>query len=76
MILALTDNEPTNFFLLSANWKFQEIFRKNPKFEQKSQSVKFRIAEYILRIRNMSDSIITLDVGGQMFKTQISTLTK
>ena len=24
----------------------------------------------------MSDSIITLDVGGQMFKTQISTLTK
>ena len=24
----------------------------------------------------MSDSIVTLDVGGQMFKTQISTLTK
>ena len=27
-------------------------------------------------LENMSDSIITLDVGGQMFKTQISTLTK
>ena len=27
-------------------------------------------------ILNMSDSIITLDVGGQIFKTQLSTLTK
>ena len=36
----------------------------------------FGLRSLFCGLENMSDSIITLDVGGQMFKTQISTLTK